>query len=188
MITTLAYTCLMLAYFAILYMAPALEPGPNDRPIEGEETFLKLVTILNIVWLISFALPFFVPPLELLDPVYAAIAGGIVFGICWWIRATAIRTLGNFFTYKLTIRPEHRVIKEGLYRYIRHPSYTGTLLQVIGMMIAGRSWAGMLGYLLSGGVVIAIRIYREERLLCQVFGEEYETYMKSTWRLIPWIY
>ena len=54
------------------------------------------------------------------------------------IRWAAIRTLGRFFTVNVTLRPGHRVVKEGLYRYMRHPSYTGGLLGFVGLSMALR--------------------------------------------------
>ena len=48
------------------------------------------------------------------------------------IRIIAIRTLGIFFTVNLAIRNDQKLIKKGLYKFIRHPSYTGSLLSFIG--------------------------------------------------------
>ncbi|CAO3573021.1 unnamed protein product [Mortierella alpina] len=44
------------------------------------------------------------------------------------LRRWSYSTLGQFFTYQLAIRPGHRLIKTGPYRYLRHPSYAGALL------------------------------------------------------------
>ncbi|KAG9321726.1 hypothetical protein KVV02_006640 [Mortierella alpina] len=43
------------------------------------------------------------------------------------LRRWSYSTLGQFFTYQLVIRPGHRLVKTGPYRYLRHPSYTGAL-------------------------------------------------------------
>ena len=45
-------------------------------------------------------------------------------GIC--VRWVAIYTLGKFFTRKVTILNDHRVVQSGLYKYLRHPSYSGS--------------------------------------------------------------
>ena len=49
----------------------------------------------------------------------ALMAAGLVF------RAYAIQQLGRYFTPEVTVQPGQRVVDRGLYRYLRHPSYTG---------------------------------------------------------------
>ncbi|KAG0220821.1 hypothetical protein BGX31_010508 [Mortierella sp. GBA43] len=41
------------------------------------------------------------------------------------LRYWSIFTLDRFFTYQLSISPEHKLIGYGPYTYLRHPSYTG---------------------------------------------------------------
>lgn len=187
-LSTIVYTALLLAYFVIMYLTPERDPSPEDKKIEGEERFIKFAIALNFLWLFSLSTPYYTPPLARLDPLYAAIAGAAVFGLGIAVRTIAIRNLGRHFTYQLTIRQEHSLITNGIHKYVRHPSYTGTLLEVIGMMIAARSWVGMLVFFCSGGVIIGIRIFREERMLREHFGEEYDTYCKRSKRLIPFVW
>src|SRR2546430_10814721 len=49
------------------------------------------------------------------------------------IRGTAIYTLGKFFTGTVLIKNDHRLIKCGVYRHLRHPAYTGALLAHLGL-------------------------------------------------------
>ncbi|KAF9963500.1 hypothetical protein BGZ65_002840 [Modicella reniformis] len=48
------------------------------------------------------------------------------------LRRWSYKTLDRFFTYQLTIRPGHQLVKTGPYRYLRHPSYTGLLVNFVG--------------------------------------------------------
>src|ERR1700682_5429671 len=59
------------------------------------------------------------------------------------IRATAIFTLGRFFSVKVTIQESHELIERGVYRWIRHPAYTGLLLSFIGVGFALGSWLSL---------------------------------------------
>jgi len=104
------------------------------------------------------------------------------------IRFIAIRTLGKFFTVNLAIHDNHSLIKDGLYKYIRHPSYTGSLLSFAGFALSLNNWFSFL--IIFAPILIAFinRISIEERLMLVQFGSAYETYKKHTKRLIPMIY
>jgi len=45
------------------------------------------------------------------------------------------RTLGRHFTFQLSIKRNHTLVKDGPYAVVRHPGYTGYLLMVLGMLI-----------------------------------------------------
>ena len=60
----------------------------------------------------------------------ALMAAGLAF------RAYAIRQLGRYFTPEVTVQPGQRVVERGLYRYLRHPSYTGTFITILGFGLA----------------------------------------------------
>jgi protein-S-isoprenylcysteine O-methyltransferase Ste14 len=103
------------------------------------------------------------------------------------IRQWAIRTLGRFFSIKMEIQADHIVIKNGPYRFVRHPSYTGMLFAWIGMGLVLQSWGGTLLIILIQGFAYWYRISVEERLLISELGDEYVKYLDKTKRLIPFI-
>jgi len=110
----------------------------------------------------------------------------IVVGII--IRFIAIRTLGKFFTVNLAIYGNHSLIKNGLYKYIRHPSYTGSLLSFLGFGLSLNNWLSLIIIFVPVLVTFINRINIEEKLLQKQFGTEYSDYKKKTKRLIPMIY
>ena len=57
--------------------------------------------------------------------------GLLVVGII--IRWSAIYTLGKYFTGTVMIKDDHRLVQNGLYRYLRHPAYAGALLAHLGL-------------------------------------------------------
>ncbi|MEO8852326.1 MAG: isoprenylcysteine carboxylmethyltransferase family protein [Ginsengibacter sp.] len=59
----------------------------------------------------------------------------IILGII--LRLIAVASLGKFFTVDVTIRQNHRLKKDGIYKYLRHPSYFASLLSFIGFLIIG---------------------------------------------------
>jgi protein-S-isoprenylcysteine O-methyltransferase Ste14 len=104
------------------------------------------------------------------------------------LRLVAIRTLGKFFTVNLSIDTEHRLIDKGLYKYIRHPSYSGSLLSFLGLALYFNNWICLAIILIPVVSVFIYRINIEEQLLLQQPGLYYDNYCKRTKRLIPFVY
>jgi len=78
------------------------------------------------------------------------------------------------------------LVKSGVYRYVRHPQYTGLLLLSFGMMI---EWVTLPLLILYP---VMIRVYvrlakKEEQDMLAEFGNEYREYMKETKMFIPFI-
>ena len=110
----------------------------------------------------------------------------IIFGML--VRFSAILQLGKFFTVDVTIRHGHEIVQKGLYRVMRHPSYTGALLSFAGFGLVQDNWFSLAVIFIPVLFAMLKRIAVEERALLQHFGEAYEAYRKKTWRLIPFIY
>jgi protein-S-isoprenylcysteine O-methyltransferase len=110
----------------------------------------------------------------------------LVIGVVF--RAWAIRTLRRFFTVDVTVFDDHRIIRTGPYRYLRHPSYTGALLSFYGVGIGFENlWAGLVISVLPT-VAFFIRMRVEEAALRDAFPNDYPDYERSTKRLIPFVY
>ena len=104
------------------------------------------------------------------------------------IRWVAIHTLGRFFTRTVTVMDDHRIIRSGLYRHLRHPSYAGCLLGDLGLGMAYSNWLSIVIIFVP---ILAASLYRirvEEDALLENFGNEYIEYARSTKRLIPKVY
>ena len=104
------------------------------------------------------------------------------------IRWTAILSLGRAFSANVAIRPEQAIYRSGLYRWVRHPSYTGLLLVFVAIALHERNWLAAAVVLLPTTAAVLYRIHVEEAALGEAFGAEYTTYCKTTWRLIPGVY
>ena len=103
------------------------------------------------------------------------------------LRLAAVFVLGRRFTGLVAIQEGHRLQTGGLYRHIRHPSYAGMLLYMAGYVLVFRCWLGLL--LVAGTLAVLLaRMNAEEALLEGEFGEEYMSYRRRTWRLVPWVY
>jgi len=104
------------------------------------------------------------------------------------IRWLAIIQLGKSFTVDVAITDAAKLKTDGLYKKIRHPSYLGLLLIIVGFSSTMNSLYSFL--VLSVPVFIAVlyRIRVEEKVLTNEFGEMYSEYKFKTKKLIPGIY
>jgi protein-S-isoprenylcysteine O-methyltransferase Ste14 len=93
--------------------------------------------------------------------------------------------LGRFFSGTVGTQEGQFVVENGPYKYVRHPSYTGALLILIGLGLAVQSWGAVLVLILLFSLAYGYRIHREEKALISELGEEYIEYKKRTKRLIP---
>jgi protein-S-isoprenylcysteine O-methyltransferase Ste14 len=103
------------------------------------------------------------------------------------LRLAPVFVLGRRFSGLVAIQPEHRLVTTGLYGMVRHPSYLGLIVLMLGWGLAFRSGVGVAIAVLSLVVLLA-RIGSEERLLSETFGAEYDAYRSRTWRLLPYVY
>ena len=104
------------------------------------------------------------------------------------LRTYAIRVLGRYFVITVAVGPDQQVVERGPYRLIRHPSYTGVLLSLLGFGLVLTNWASLAAIILCNAVGFGYRVMVEERVLARALGQPYITYMRRTRRLIPYIF
>lgn len=112
----------------------------------------------------------------------ALILGGVAF------RWYAISVLGRFFTRDVAIQADQHVVDTGPYRLIRHPSYSGVLITVLGFGLALTNWLSLLIVMVATVAGFSYRVRVEERALCDALGDAYHAYMKRTRRFIPYLW
>lgn len=117
----------------------------------------------------------------------------VVFSFCVFalglvLRWYSIIHLGRFFTVDVAIAPDHQLVASGPYRFIRHPSYAGSLLIKFGFALSFLNWVSFLVIFVPCCAVTLWRIHVEEEALMDGLGEAYRSYMRRTKRLIPLIY
>jgi protein-S-isoprenylcysteine O-methyltransferase Ste14 len=93
--------------------------------------------------------------------------------------------LGDNWSVTLELRKDHELITHGVYRSVRHPMYSGIFLFCIAQGLLLPNWLAGWSACVVFAVMYVLRTPREERMMCDIFGEEYRTYMARTGRLIP---
>lgn len=100
------------------------------------------------------------------------------------LRLIAIRTLGKYFTPDITLVAGQSIVTKGVYRFLRHPSYTGELFAFGGVGLVFWHFPSSLYIFVLPLCGFLYRTFLEERKLLELFGEEYREYMKRTRRFI----
>lgn len=159
-------------------------------PTEAEETSQSRAAhqnLMNLGLLLLFApIPGlrwrYVPPNPWLTPAGLAVqVAAALFHV--WARAH----LGRNWSSAVLIKTDHRLVRSGPYRLVRHPIYTAILGMTAGTAVVSGRVLSLLGF-----VVIAIAYVRkiriEERVLGEKFGEEWDSYRRVSRALIPWVF
>lgn len=103
-------------------------------------------------------------------------------------RIWSIQTLGRFFTATVQIKEKHRIITRGPYSIVRHPSYLGAYIAIVGGAIFLQSVFGFIVAMVAMAVAYKLRITAEEETLTKAFGKDYLAYKTQTSKMIPFVW
>ena len=119
-------------------------------------------------------------------PLFVAGMAVMVAGIV--IRQWSVAMLGGYFTTDVRVHPGQAVVDSGPYRWVRHPSYAGLLITMLGLGLALGNWAGLavLVVVPTAGLVFRIRV--EERALLEGIGEPYRRFAATRAHLVPGVW
>lgn len=115
-----------------------------------------------------------------------SIIGVIMFFVGYIYRVYSISYLGKYFSVRLMIQKDHCLVSSGPYAKIRHPSYLGGWVSLVGMAISSGNFATILLVSTSTMILYLVRISHEERILLENIPE-YESYKSITCAIIPGI-
>lgn len=114
-----------------------------------------------------------------------SLVGLIMYLLGIWGREWVIRSLSDYWSADIRIREDHKLIKEGLYRYVRHPNLFCLLIEMNGLCLIPNSYYSFLSVWLIYFPLILVRIYLEEKALIEKFGQKYLDYKKELYGLLP---
>jgi protein-S-isoprenylcysteine O-methyltransferase Ste14 len=118
-------------------------------------------------------------------PLWIGVTGVALLALGDWVFWRSHKDLGRNWSPRLEIRESHRLVTEGIYRRIRHPMYSSIWLLVIAQaMILPNYVAGFSG-LVPFALLYFLRVGKEEKMMGEDFGGEYEQYQRKTGRLFP---
>lgn len=95
------------------------------------------------------------------------------------------RQLGKNWSVTLEIRDQHKLVTDGLYRYVRHPMYLSFWLWAIAQFLLLPNLVAGAAGLVGVAILYFSRVGHEERLMRDAFGAAYDEYAVRTGRIIP---
>lgn len=119
---------------------------------------------------------------------WAVVLGTIAFLAALWVFRVSHKELGRNWSITLEIREQHKLISTGPYALVRHPMYTSFLLMGVGQAFLLSNWVAGLAGLVGFAVLFFLRVDKEERMMMENFGTQYQAYMERTKRLVPYLY
>lgn len=165
----------------------------RDRGRIGKKDDKKTVRFVEGAIFFGIFLAFFsawrFPGYHIIDNQLLALYIGVA--LIWTgliFRFYAVHVLGKYFRRVAMIQSEDEFLRSGPYRYIRHPSYAGSLITLLGCGIVLHNMISVVSIMLFSFLGYLIRMSVEEALLEKQFGKAYLEYEKRTKRLIPFVY
>jgi protein-S-isoprenylcysteine O-methyltransferase Ste14 len=116
-----------------------------------------------------------------------SVAGVILVITGLGIAIVARRTLAGNWSNAVDVKVDHELITTGIYRYARHPIYTGVLLMGLGTALSKGTMGIFILFLALLGF-FWFKAREEEKLLTKYFPKEYPAYKKRVKALIPYVF
>ncbi len=172
--------------FVVYWLIGALK----TRPTQQQEPFASRCAVL-LVETIGYVLIFRnsagigflgnrVVPRNLAGPVIGSVLTWMGIALAIWARYH----LAEYWSARVTIKEDHKLIRTGPYARVRHPIYTGLILATIGSAMVIDRWRCVLGvFLVVTGYCFKAK--KEESMLTQQFGDAFREHQKHTGFLIP---
>ncbi len=176
---------LVVVAVAISIFQPVYKPIDRSAPPHDRSTAAQIVWSVYVTQLIGIieAIYFRYPESFRWDMFTTLAAIGVVAGL--GLRIWAVLTLGRFFTWFITVYEDHKVIRTGPFRFIRHPAYGGALILFVSTLLFLHAWVGALLSLIFQLFAYVRRIRYEEAFMIHRLGDQYVEYTRSVNALVP---
>jgi protein-S-isoprenylcysteine O-methyltransferase Ste14 len=178
--------------FGLYWLAAAARGKSGNAGAEHRTSEPHLFRVVRLSILVAtFALLFwqrlaigflgrrFLPDFPALD--YAGFFATVA-GLC--LAAWARIHLGKNWSDKVVIQTGHQLIRTGPYARLRHPIYSGVLLGVLGTALVLGEWRGVVAFVLLL-TNYAVKARKEDRVLAESFGSEFEEHKRRAGFLLP---
>jgi protein-S-isoprenylcysteine O-methyltransferase Ste14 len=116
-----------------------------------------------------------------------------IFGLFVWIGALWLfyathRQLKRNWSQTLELREGHTLVTDGVYTLVRHPMYTAFFLWGVAQAFMLQNWIAGLAGIVGFGTLYLTRVNREEAMMREAFGTQYDSYVERTKRIVPYLH
>ena len=172
--------------------------APHGRRSQSVKVAKSHKTPLETGLLVLAWVGFFIPLIWIVSPAFSfaeyplrpgpLLAGAMCFIVGLWLFYRSHADLGVNWSITLEVREQHQLITSGVYRRIRHPMYSASVLYSAGQALVVPNWVAGPSNLLAFAILLALRVRPEEEMMVQQFGDQYADYTARTNRLVPRIW
>jgi protein-S-isoprenylcysteine O-methyltransferase Ste14 len=183
---------LLASIVMVVIRAPHGQRSRAVPVVKSRKGALEIV-LLTIAWV-----AFFLPLIWVATPVFAFadyplypvpfVTGALCLVLGLWLFYRSHADLGTNWSITLEVRAKHQLVTHGVYRWVRHPMYLALLIYSAGQALALPNWVAGPSYGVAMGLLFALRVGPEERLMLEEFGKDYQAYMATTRRLVPGVW
>lgn len=169
--------------FLIYWSVAAKNSAPATRAESSKSRAIHQAILNGSLLLLFIPVPgltrWFLPASPYLVPVGLAVQTAF-FLLAAWAR----RHLGRNWSGEVSIKSEHKLVRSGPYRFIRHPIYTAMFGMYVGTCIVSAQIHSLVALALLA-IAYGRKIPMEEKALRETFGADYDSYRRHSWALIP---
>ena len=167
---------------------PAFSAEETRRDKGSDKSSILIILIMSSLTVVASVTEWAYLNNAIESSVILTITGACLLILGISIRVWAIRTLGKHFTATVTLTSNHQLVRSGPYHWVRHPSYLGAFMALVGCPLFLNSlWATVIA-IVSMTIAYYLRIGVEEKMLSSYFGKQYQDYKENTKRIIPFIW
>jgi protein-S-isoprenylcysteine O-methyltransferase Ste14 len=145
---------------------------------------LNVLVTIHVIIIIAAVAEYFIVKRQI--NLCISIIGFILYIIALIGRNWSINTLGKYHSPHVEIMDKHLLIRNGPYRYLRHPYYLSVIFEFIGFPLVPNSYYALcLSLFLYIPALYILRVYPEEKAMMREFGREYLLYKKEVGGFLP---
>lgn len=190
-ISFVVWGVMLLVWCAMRY--PAMRRARRQKTRVDNRTTLDIslltlcvfgLVVMPIAWRLDLV-PDFADRTQSIGILLAGVVTGVVF---LWLFRRSHKDLGRNWSVTLEVREGHQLVTGGVYAYVRHPMYASFLLWGLAQAFLIPNWIAGLAGLAAVVALYAVRQSREEAMMRQTFGAEYDAYCARTKRLVPGVF
>jgi protein-S-isoprenylcysteine O-methyltransferase Ste14 len=183
---------LLASIVMIVIRAPHGQRSRTIRVVKSRKGPLE-TALLTFAWAAFFSTLIWIatPAFDFADyPLYPIplFVGAVCLAVGLWLFHRSHADLGTNWSITLEVREQHQLVTHGVYRWVRHPMYMALLIYSLGQALAVPNWLVGPSYGVSMLLFCAFRMRREEGMMLEKFGKDYEAYMATTKRVIPGVW